>query len=167
MEHHFVPQFYLDAFCDPATPEGQEPWLWVADLNAKTIRRRAPRNVASKADYYAIPDPTGEQIHAIEQMFSRIESDAAPVVARLLRGEIELTEQDRSALGHLMASMATRGPSFRENVEEFMAEVARKALLTSVQFDPRFEDFVRKSCPTKDFSPEEIEKVHQTIMGVK
>jgi len=161
MDHHFVPQFYLDAFCDPATPEGQDPWVWVADLKERTIRRKAPKNVASRSDYYAIPDSTGEKTHAIEEMFSRIESDAAPIVARLLRGEFDLSVKDRAALGHLMAAMATRGPSFRENIERFLAEVARKVLLVSAQFDP---DFLKVQS-TKDLSDEEIEKARQMILA--
>ena len=31
MEHkdqHFIPQGYLKAWCDPTTPEGQEPYVW-------------------------------------------------------------------------------------------------------------------------------------------
>ena len=54
-KHHYLPQFYLRGFCDPNVPEGQEPWIWVADFKERQIERRAPKNVGRAANYYAFP----------------------------------------------------------------------------------------------------------------
>jgi len=74
VKHHFVPQFYLKAFVDPSSPASQTPYLWVADLRARTVKRRAPENAAALTDYYAIQDEAGISRHDIEHLFLRLKA---------------------------------------------------------------------------------------------
>jgi len=57
--HHYVPQWYLKGFCDPWTPNGQEPFLWVRGTGETVVKRRAPKNLAAENGYYVVLGPTG------------------------------------------------------------------------------------------------------------
>jgi hypothetical protein len=43
--HHYVSQFHLRWFIDPASSKTPDPWLWVGDREQLAIRRSAPKNV--------------------------------------------------------------------------------------------------------------------------
>ncbi len=43
--HHYVSQFHLRGFIDPASMNTQDPWLWLGDREQQTVSRRAPKNV--------------------------------------------------------------------------------------------------------------------------
>ena len=44
-KQHFVPQSYLRAWCDPETPDGQEPYVWRFAKDGTDARRKAPENI--------------------------------------------------------------------------------------------------------------------------
>jgi hypothetical protein len=166
MEHHYIPRFYLRAFRDPACPEGQDPWLWVVDLTERSVSRRSPKNVGKAANYYAFPDGGGGLNQAGEQVLSQIESDAAPVVAKLLRGENELSEEERGALAFFMAFLAMRVPYFRNLMEEADRQIGEMNLQIAANHPDYFERIVRESHKgIKEFTPEEIEKVRQWALN--
>jgi len=151
VDHHFVPQFYLRSFCDPAVPEGQQPWLWVADLKERTVERRAPKNVGKRANYYTFLDSSGARSGLGEQVFSQMESTSAPIVQKLLRGDLNLSGQERADLLFFMAFFATRVPLFRGHIEDFLGELGQRILLTCAQFEG---NFVRQ----------EVEEISQALL---
>ena len=109
MDHHFVPQFYLRGFCDSNTPEGQDPWIWLADFEKQQIERRAPKNIAKAANYYEFPGVEEAGSEPPESIFSKIESASAPAVKRLLSSETsKLDGQDRADLLFFMAAFVIR-----------------------------------------------------------
>lgn len=65
MKHHYVPACYLRAFVDPACPSEYEPYLWIADLDERKIRRRSPEHTAALTDYYAVGD--GPNRYGVEE----------------------------------------------------------------------------------------------------
>lgn len=165
MEHHFVPRFYLRGFRDPSIPEGQEPWLWVADLKERVVGRRAPKNIGKAANYYASPefDQTAEE--TVEQGLSKIESTVAPVVKKLLRGELDLTGQERVDLLFFMAFFVARVPFFRNTIEQFAADVAKMILQVSASHPEHFEQTFREALKGQDeLTPEEIEEKRKWVL---
>jgi len=109
VDHHFIPQFYLRRFRDVSVPEGQEPWIWIADFEDGTVARRAPKNVGKKADYYAFPELEAAVGEDVEAILSKVESSAAPAVGRLLVNDTAVLEgQDRADV--LFFHGASRGP---------------------------------------------------------
>lgn len=143
MDHHFVPQFYLRGFRDTKVPTQQGPRIWVADLKDRTVQLRAPKSVAYSVDYYALPDPAKAQ--ELEKALGRIESDAAPVVVQLLGGQLDLSDQARNYLGNLMALLVTRGPLFRDKVEDVSAQVMERLIMAAVRNPARFERSFREA----------------------
>lgn len=167
MEHHFVPQFYLKAFRDPSVPEGQEPWLWVADLHEQVVERRAPKNVGRAANYYAFPEweATGEE--PPEQLLAKVESAAAPVVRKLLSGEFELTGQERADLLFFTAVFVTRVPFFRKLIEEFAANLVTVDAQESAEHPEHFARTLREALQGRELTLEEIEATRKIILKGK
>src|SRR5689334_9721376 len=124
MKHHYVPAFYLRGFTDPACPAAYEPYLWVVDLDDGIIGRRAPQNTAVLTDYYAAGE--GENRHKIEAYLSEIESQAAPAIARILKGASTIDEQDKLALSTFAAFQVARVPGFRGRLEDFTTGIFRQ-----------------------------------------
>ena len=163
MDHHFVPQFYLRGFRDTKIPTQQGPRVWVADLKEQTIQLRAPKSVAYRVDYYALPDPA--QAQELEKALGRIESDAAPVVARLLGGQLDLGDQARAYLANFMALLVTRGPFFRDKVEDVSAQVMERMMMATVRNPARFERSFREANAGKELTSEHIEATRQRILA--
>ena len=51
---HWIPRAYLSAWCDPDTPEDQEPYVWSFPRDGGAGRRRAPKNMFAETDMYTI-----------------------------------------------------------------------------------------------------------------
>jgi len=163
MDHHFVPQFYLRGFRDAKVPTRQGPRIWVADLKDRTVQLRAPKSVAYSVDYYALPDPARAQ--ELETALGRIESDAAPAVAQLLGGQLDLSEQARAYLGNFMALLVTRGPFFRDKVGDVSAQVMERMIMGTVRNPARFERSFREANAGKELTSEHIEKTRRRILA--
>ena len=58
---HYIPQFYLREFTDPETPNGYEPYVWVYEHESKRWKKKSPKNIASKLDFYSFIDVLGTQ----------------------------------------------------------------------------------------------------------
>jgi hypothetical protein len=158
MKNHFVPQFYLRFFCENPTPEGREPWLWVVDLQERTVTRRAPKNVAVQSDYYLTAE--------IEQALAKLESAATPVLAKLNGGGTDLSEGERSTFAYFIAIFVGRVPFFRNMMETKMGEVGRMNMLIAAQHPEHFARLMREALPGQEVTPEQIEKQRQwTLKG--
>lgn len=49
---HFVPRGYLAAWCDPNTPTGQEPYVWMFPAQGGSPRRKPPFKIFREDDIY-------------------------------------------------------------------------------------------------------------------
>jgi hypothetical protein len=163
LDHHFVPQFYLRAFRDTAVPEGQEPWLWVGDLGERSVERRAPKNVGKKANYYSFPDVDAKSPETLEEILSKVESEAAPVIKRLISGDLRFLEQDRANVLFFMAFFVGRTPFFCRMIEGPMAEIGKEVMLMSARQPDYFERTLREAQAQTgvEFTPEEVEDLRQ------
>ncbi len=117
MQAHVLPRFYLEGFTDPDTPVGQEPYAWYMQADQRVWRRRAPRNLATKPDYYL----------TAEADLAQIESEAARILRRIVAME-GLEEEDRYTFAVFVAIMAARVPAQHEPIQDFLNERGRKRL---------------------------------------
>ena len=51
---HIIPQCYLKQFVDSKTPSDQEPYVWIFDKENKKGKKKAPKNILSKSDFYTL-----------------------------------------------------------------------------------------------------------------
>jgi hypothetical protein len=59
MKQHIISDFYLGNFCDSVTLERPEPFLWVADIQKGTVKRRAPKKINRPAEHYSFRHADG------------------------------------------------------------------------------------------------------------
>lgn len=161
-EHHFVPQFYLKGFCDPGSVP-KNPRVWVANLAARRVERRSPKSIAKRTGYNAVPGLDEATRESAEQLFSQIETAAAPIIRKLLRGETNLTGQEWVDLLFFAAFLAVRTPFGRDTLEKFFAEIARDVLTLAASHPDYYHQTMREAVPG-DLTAEEIEASRQLAL---
>ena len=165
MNQHIISRFYLGNFCDSVTRECPEPSLWTVDFQKGTVKRRAPKNIASQADYYSFRRSDGTLDSSIETMLSHIERKASSVIVKIQCRDYQLTEEERTYLALFMAFFVTRVPLFRKFVEQKASESGIAMLRTAAAHPEFFRRLVEKT--TCEVSEEEIELQRQIVLDPK
>jgi hypothetical protein len=122
--HHYVSQFHLRAFVDPLVPPGQEPWLWVGDVKAGTIKRRAPKNVAWERGLFSGPGGLAQRDVRLEEwLATSVEAPAAAALRTFVSLPVGQTiQQIPPPLGRYLAWAAARGLPMRGLYEKWISE---------------------------------------------
>lgn len=114
-KHHRISEFYLRHF---ATLEPKEE-IWTYDLEADTVRPSVADATGYEKHLYSVTLPDGTRCTDIEDQIGDIESAAAPVHLKLIRGE-KITEQERANYASFIALMLVRTDAFRQQYAEGM-----------------------------------------------
>ena len=83
--------------------------LWVYDKVGGEPRERTPYNTMAEYGFYSFENSTGD-IDAVDNGLQKLESLAAPILARLQRPDAELTVEEIALLAHFLALMYARVP---------------------------------------------------------
>lgn len=111
IRQHTVPESYLKRFA------GEDGMLHLFDRRTKQFRREKPKQISVIKDYYTVEGEGGSKSYEIERNLAEgIENDIAPVFERLSNGDTLQTD-DLAKLHAFMAIQSTRGPAFRDAVE--------------------------------------------------
>lgn len=112
---HFVPKTYLNSVCDK--------WgrvLVYRKGRADQPLRQAPEATQFCRDYYSPPTPAGVRDHALEQLFSTVETEWPQTVA--LRHARKNVNDGLEHLFHFLSLQRFRVPSSRDAIEAVMAQ---------------------------------------------
>lgn len=142
-KQHFVPRCYLAGFTDPATPENQEPYVWVFDKDGKNARRRAPKNIFTETHMYTF-EFNGEKDFSIEQSLSTIESKYAYTFQHKIKQKKPLTEMEHAYLCAFVAAQMQRTPRFRRNQENFVQQLIDHGTQIALAHDVTDSDQLRQ-----------------------
>jgi hypothetical protein len=123
-KHHYIPVFYLKGWAENGgqlcefsrpyrMPEGQ------LDPPTKPIplkpRRTYPDGTGFIKDLYRFPGLSPKMANFLEDEFFRlVDNDAAQIMQRLLRGDVTIEQQGKSAWARFLMSMFHRSP---ENIK--------------------------------------------------
>ncbi len=133
-KQHFIPQFYLRGFTDPATPPGHEPYVWVADLKARIVRKKSPKSIAAQTNLYEWQSLPASAPRA-EDLFQHFEGKTAPLLHTLEVGRPPQTPEERFVLATHLALQLARTPAFRQAVirgaESASQRMAERAFATA------------------------------------
>lgn len=83
---HYVSKFHLFRFCDPASTNTYDPWLWIGSIADQSVRRRSPKNVATAAGLFDGPggfEKPGAHLETF--LANEVEGPAATALRRLLQ----------------------------------------------------------------------------------
>jgi hypothetical protein len=120
---HYVPEFYLRHFIDPASATDRHPTLFVVDLEHLTVTRRQPHNVAVICGFYDWEQLAG-QAQPLESLYGDVESEAAPVLQRLATGDCSLDFHERYTVAKFLGFQLSRTPHVRNVVHASFSEQA-------------------------------------------
>jgi hypothetical protein len=123
MKAHVIPKFYLEDFTDPDTPENQMPYVWLLPFKEPAWRKRAPKNIAKRTDYYIVNDRDGAEQTGFEDALSFVETKAAPLIRNKIAQRQDMNDSDREILAHFCAIMEARLPDRIERFGKFMVEI--------------------------------------------
>jgi uncharacterized membrane protein len=159
MKHHYVPASYLRLFVDPATPHGQQPFVWIADFESGKMLRKAPENFGYIRDHNLVFDESGQSSNSAELMLSELESNALPVIRRIVAGDMNVRDANFRALNAFVALQWVRTPAVRDRLEDFFLSAVRK-LAAMMTIDPDvFKRQARRAIP--DLSDTDAERAYE------
>lgn len=107
------------AWCDPATPSGQTPYIWIHTRDGSTRVNKAPEKVFRELDFYTIKLSDGSRCLDIEDSFSVIEDRFTQLRDRRIVKGVRLSDDDRGLLCVFSAMMFVRTKSERESFLKF------------------------------------------------
>ncbi len=118
-KQHTLPKFFITGFYDSAEKPSKNPFVWYYprdESSPREWRRERAQNISVRGNYYTLPGAPPDRRLALEELFSRLERDAAGPLRRLAQG------RDPEGLGNLsifMASMFARPPAVIEGFGAF------------------------------------------------
>jgi hypothetical protein len=114
-KQHFIPKCYLKAWCDPQTPPGQDPYVWLFSKDGGESRRKSPDNVFHETDMYTIHSGDGERNLVLEHGLSQLEHEFVQVRDRTLDRQRSFDASSRLYLVAFVAAMYLRTPAQRDH----------------------------------------------------
>lgn len=119
--HHYVPRFYLQNFVDT---NGR---VWTYDNATGGVFASLPSETALETNLYSVEDEDGALRDDIEHLLSGIESKAAALYPRVLRGET-LTGQDKADFAVFLSTLYTRSPAMMNAYAEMSGYFAQQLM---------------------------------------
>jgi len=126
-KQHFVPKSYLRAWCDPNTPSGQEPYVWLFSRDGSNPRRKAPDNIFHETDLYTIELPDGGRNLVLEHGLAQLESEFVSIRDTKLDLLEPLEPSEHAFLCVFVAAMHARTPARRDHLSEQWGKVLAMA----------------------------------------
>ena len=166
-DHHRLPQFFLKRFV------GKSKKLEVVDPATGKTELLAPKEAFAEAGYY-----TGrlgenmEPLALVEVLYETIETAAADAIRKLTKGgsPTDLSIDERANIAEFLATLITRGESFKQTTGEFVDEVSKLVLrMQATHAGDSWPDFLEKlgepgDLMTADEFVEAIDNDHFTVV---
>lgn len=142
MESHYVPEFYLKEFATQASRGDKDPRIWVYNKKHGKWNSRSPGQVCKEAGLYAVSLANDPFYNGIELHYREIESDAAPVIRRIIEGDHINDARERARLAAFMASLFGRTPLAYESMRDQMLD-ERSATAQAYKKNPHIYEPLR------------------------
>lgn len=114
-KQHYIPQCYLEAWCDPDCPTGQTPYVWRFTKDGKSAKKKAPENIFHDNNMYTIKLPDGSRNLVLEHGFSQLETKFSTIRNKQIAKRKQLNADDYTILCAFMAAMWARTKAQREH----------------------------------------------------
>lgn len=124
MRQHTIPKCYLESFTDPNCPDGQRPYLWILDRKQSLPKKRAPKNVLVKKDFYTIDLPHGEKDYRIETSLSQLESEFISILRSKVLKYKPIDDEEMVRLSLFFSALFNRTISQKEHWEKTYEHLA-------------------------------------------
>ena len=112
---HYIPNFYLQAWCDPNCPVGQTPYVWRFSKDGTQVRNKSPEKIFYEKDFYTIRAEDGERDLILESNLSRLEGEFSTLRKDKLSKRLPLSSKDHLILCMFVAAMYGRTKAYKEH----------------------------------------------------
>ena len=120
---HWVPQSYLKAWCDPATPEGQESFVWRFEKDGNSRARKSPKNIFHATNLYTIHLSDGTRELSVEHGLAGLEAEFVRIRDKVLANEYAISQKDCFLLCAFVAAMKARSRSQLQHLHSQFQQV--------------------------------------------
>ncbi len=138
-KHHFNPRLSLQYFAG-AAPMGH---VWTYEKLTGAVWSQTPENTAVETDFYSVEKHTGEMDTSIEEMLSKIESNAAPVYEELVNDTLPNNEQRRMDFAQFVAIAFSRTHAMRRMYAEVVSRGRQIQAYAHASNKDTFDDLIR------------------------
>lgn len=114
-KQHWIPQSYLKAWCDPSSPLGQEPYVWLFSKSGESVRKTAPKNIFFGKDLYTIRLADGTRDLTVEHGLAGLEDAFVRVRNEKLATRAALSPDEHLLLRAFIGAMQARTPAHIEH----------------------------------------------------
>lgn len=152
--HHFIPQFLLRRFTDPATV-----LLHQLDIETSEITQPGPRGAGWEPKLYRVTDDQSRQNDYLEGFFSLVETHAADSIQALHDDPLAMSNGDRVTIALFLALQESRTPGGQKHMIEAFSVIGRLQLEMLLQ-DP---GGIRKAWKGK--SAKEVEQLRKDTLA--
>ena len=146
--HHFLPESYLLGFAENG-------FVCVFDRQQHEYRRQQPHNTAVIRNFYTVINTNNEKDYSVEKFLADIEGKAAPVIAKLDRGEMILPNE-RIDLAQFIALLVSRTPKFEREITEIADRVHKTLAKEMVPDIAAAAELLRRSGTDSSVTPESM-----------
>ncbi|MDA1190560.1 MAG: DUF4238 domain-containing protein, partial [Candidatus Poribacteria bacterium] len=143
--HHHTQRKHIERFARHKSPTGID-LVWVYERGKNEPYCTNPVNAGVETNYYSLTlNSTGDRRNDVERLINEIETRGTPIVEKLVKGENQLSNEERFLFSDYVALMMFRGPKFRQRVDEYVRETDRANLLNLVNDRTRFMRSLERS----------------------
>lgn len=119
--HHYVSQFQLREFADPAAAGLPDPWLWIGNCTDGEVKRRAPGNIGWERGLYDVSGALSAADSKLEQYLARnVEAPAAGALREFGRRSPGSRGSIPQELMLYLAWSAARTPAMRSLFQKWI-----------------------------------------------
>jgi Protein of unknown function (DUF4238) len=138
---HLIPAFYLAGF---TVDGGRGTQLHVLDQERRKRYASRPDELAIDSDAYLV-DAEGIPPGIAEDALEKIESRAAPVLARMRSGHVLPSGDDLAAFVEFVATLAMRDQKSRESTNDVFAQLGRSIMAMGMANQESFGEMIKRA----------------------
>jgi hypothetical protein len=121
-KQHTVTSAYLSAWCDPNTPEGQTPYVWIMSRDGKVVKNKAPKKIFRENNFYTVYNDDGTRNLVLEKYLHEVEDNFLRA-RRVIQNHGPPSDQDVRALILFISSSFARTKLQKEQQSDIWTEL--------------------------------------------
>ena len=142
--HHYIPQFYLKGFLDPADTKKQ---IHVIEKKERRCFCTNPRNVGSQRDFNRMEIPGMPIDEAEKQVFAVLDREASKVLKYIADNATLPKDTKMGTLIHFIAFLAVHNPQMRNSMVNASTEFHREKMKWLVSSREVYESEMQRVRP--------------------
>jgi hypothetical protein len=165
-KQHWIPQSYLQEWCDPDVPQGYNNYVWVFNADGKSSKKKDPKNIFYETDMYTIGLQDGLRDLTIEDGLCGLEGKFAEVRRTTIGNRLNLSIEERTIVLSMIAAFHSRTRARKEHYRGQWGEILRKmeemkrfAEEASPEQRKALSSIGRLNSDSPSFSMEEVRKI--------